>query len=255
MSNSKWTPFGIRMKSKVKPRSTFESFSKYRVTGCSPACGCIVAAPVLLAFVVILLMVSSQVFGLEGNEVAYIGAAILVSLFFPAVILAVGVGIGLLWAPFAALFCAHAAGVRGFESRRYALAGAVYSILFFWPWVYLIARMYGRTIPSPMIRLAYILLYGVIWPSIALSFIPSAFGFPHPLWIICPILILVSAVTWSMSIRRLTSWHRRYGHVSQDLSDDVFPSRIYIMPFAHAFLWLLVAIGVWWQANWPLWGG
>ena len=58
-------------------------------------------------------------------------------------IVVLAVLVGLVWAPFGALICRRIARSRGFNPRRYAIAGAVYPVLFFVPWVYLVMRMRG----------------------------------------------------------------------------------------------------------------
>ena len=110
--------------------------------------------------------------GLEGAGVALLGATLLIFtlILFPLALLTMP-ALGLLWAPFAALVCSRAARARGLETRRYALAGAIYSILFFWPWVYLILRMYNKHIPGCIIRIVYILTYGVV---VANQYVKSA---------------------------------------------------------------------------------
>lgn len=216
-------------------------------SGWKPGCGCIALALALPILVVIVLIWLAPRLGLESNEVAYISAAVVITLVtFPPLIVVIGLVIGWIWAPFAALICARVARTRGLDSRRFAAAGAIYSILFFWPWVYLLLRMYGRSVPGSVIRWAYIILYAVIWPISAVGFFHAAFFLPH--WTISLLLLLVSAVTWFISKRRLTNWHQRYGRIQDETSRDVLPNRAYIMPFVHAFAWVLVAIVLWWLA-------
>ena len=67
---------------------------------------------------------------------------------------------GLLWAPFGALACAWTAKSKGMPATRYAVRGLVYSLLLFFPWVYLMMRMSGRCIPASCIVVGYVALYG-----------------------------------------------------------------------------------------------
>ena len=53
--------------------------------------------------------------------------------------------------PFAALTCWLIARSRGLSQYRYAAAGALYSILFILPLIYLVLRMYGRSVPIGVI--------------------------------------------------------------------------------------------------------
>jgi multisubunit Na+/H+ antiporter MnhG subunit len=68
-------------------------------------------------------------------------------------------GICLLWAPLGAHICARIARNRGLPVKRYAVAGATYSILFFFPWLYLIMLMHNKTVWKPAIWAAYVILY------------------------------------------------------------------------------------------------
>ena len=63
------------------------------------------------------------------------------------------------------------------------------------------------------------------------------------------LLLLSVNVTWFVSNRKLSRWHQRYSRMQGDTSGDVMPDPAYIMPFAHAFAWVLVAIVMWWLAN------
>ena len=223
-------------------------------SGWKPGCGCIALALALPILVVIVLLWLAPRLGLESNEVGYIAGAVVITLVtFPPLIVLIGLVFGWIWAPFAALVCARVARSQGLDSRRFAAAGAIYSTLFFWPWVYLLLRMHGRSVPAPVIRGAYIVLYAVIWPATVLAFFPAALVLPHPFWVVSPLLMLVNAVTWFLSRRKLSNSHQRYGHVHGDPSEDVLPNRAYIMPFAHAFAWVLVAIALWWLANFSTW--
>ena len=103
-----------------------------------PAWGCF-AAIILAVLIPVLVTVGLRALryvvvdrlGLEGSEVGLLGASLLIfGLFlFPLATLTLP-ALGLLWAPFAALFCARVARSRGLVTRRYALADAIYSILF-----------------------------------------------------------------------------------------------------------------------------
>ena len=184
--------------------------------------------------------------GLEGGEVGLLGASLLIfGLFlFPLALLTLP-ALGLLWAPFAALFCSRVARARGLETRRYALAGAIYSILFFWPWIYLILRMYNKHIPGCVIRIVYILTYGVMWPISTLSLLILAIWYPQPFRSVLIFVLLLNILAWFMSLIKLLVWHRGRGRVPSEESDDVLPNRVYLMPFAYVLGWLLIAMPLW----------
>ena len=184
--------------------------------------------------------------GLEGAGVALLGATLLIFtlILFPLALLTMP-ALGLLWAPFAALVCSRAARARGLETRRYALAGAIYSILFFWPWVYLILRMYNKHIPGCIIRIVYILTYGVLWPISTLSLLLLAIWYQQPFRSMLIFVLLLNILAWFVSLIMLIVWRRRQGRVLSDESDDVLPNRVYIMPFAYVLGWLLIAMPLW----------
>ena len=79
------------------------------------------------------------------------------------------IALGVVWAPFAAFICGIIAAARGANPYSYALAGAVHAALFVLPWFFLVARMFGRSIPWPMTALATIVVY-VAWAALSLTF-------------------------------------------------------------------------------------
>ena len=175
--------------------------------------------------------------------VVYVGAVVV----FPSLVAGPGIAVGVLWMPFAALFCARAARSRGLDSGRYAVAGAIYSILLFIPWVYLVLRLRGRELPSSLVRMAYIILFFGIWPLATLStFFSALFAVPlRPLLLVLP----ASAVTWLISIWNLWRANKRANACGDELSDAMLPHHAYIMPFAYATLWTLFAATTWAATN------
>ena len=77
------------------------------------------------------------------------------------------VAASVVWAPFGALICALIAWRRGLNPRRYAVAGAAHSVLFFLPWVYLAARMLGVRVPKPLVVLGCAVAYAAWLQGIA----------------------------------------------------------------------------------------
>ena len=86
---------------------------------------------------------------------------------------------GLPWAPIASFICARIARRRGLDVRAYAIAGAVYSILLFWPWVYLVTRMTDRTIPPAFVRMFYFFVFG-IWVTGSTTLLLALAILRHP---------------------------------------------------------------------------
>lgn len=70
--------------------------------------------------------------------------------------------LGLPMSPIAALTLAVKARRRGLDVRRHAIAGAIASALFFWPWIYLIFRIHDKRVSVFFIRLFFILFF-VVW--------------------------------------------------------------------------------------------
>ena len=176
-----------------------------------------------------------------------------ITLFF-GFIIAIGVSLwipillqflGLPWAPFAAWICARSARKKGLNVRRHAVAGALYSALLFWPWVYLILRMNGRNVPAILIRLFYIsvftawMLGAVFWMLIlAILYHPgtdSLYEISNP-WVMISYmlyaLVLANVIAWLISLMTLRKRRRR------DLGSEALASaliaREYLAPPACA---------------------
>ena len=66
---------------------------------------------------------------------------------------------GIVWSPFAALICAKAGSTVGTSVGSLARAGAVYSALFFFPWLYFLLRTLNRRIPDRVLVGTYAVLY------------------------------------------------------------------------------------------------
>lgn len=78
--------------------------------------------------------------------------------------------IGLAWAPFGALVYAREGKRRGHSPVRYAVTGAVYSLLFYVPWLYGKKWIDHKPLPRNNVVWAYAFLY-LIWILV-----------PIPLW-------------------------------------------------------------------------
>ena len=100
---------------------------------------------------------------------------------------------GLIFAPLAALSCAWVARKEDLNPWQYALAGAVYSSLVFFPWLYLIRKMQDKPLTKDTIswgiHVAYVIWVGFLisqsallithleggWPPYRSGFTPQAF--------------------------------------------------------------------------------
>ena len=107
-----------------------------------PAWGCFAAIilAVLIPIVVTvglralryMVMSVAGLLGYESHEVANFFQGFSIAILILPFLFMTMPALGLLWAPFATMLCARAARARGLDSRRYAIAGAVYSVLFYY---------------------------------------------------------------------------------------------------------------------------
>ena len=170
--------------------------------------------------------------------------------FFSLVIVVLAVLFGLVWAPFGALICRRIARSRGFNPRRYAIAGAVYPVLFFLPWVYLVRRMRGQSVSVVVVRNIYFLLYGAwlvlpIWSLyefMSVSLRGEDFGgaLTMGFGLISCILVFVGSLVMIVVVRKRAKYRTvdRPGGSDESIQDDVLPHIAYILPFAYLMLWL-----------------
>ena len=192
---------------------------------------------------------------------------------------------GLIWAPFGALISARAAHKRGLPVRRYAVAGAALSVLYFAPWLHLVMRMHDRHLPRFVIWCAYFILYVSFWlfGVIGLGLFILTFAFadtsadtialydavrspgdpelevwqgPNPTLLVRGIIIaqlVLNAILWVVSLRKLRRMdrHDQYFHPTYDL-DPLLPHSAYILPFVYAlagsalmFATAWFGVGIW----------
>ena len=85
--------------------------------------------------------------------------------------------LGVVWAPVGAIICRVIASKLGLNPRRYTMLGGVYSLLLFFPWLYLVLRMLERRASRILIRVFYILALLSWFTTYTLdSFLDSGFG-------------------------------------------------------------------------------
>ena len=175
-------------------------------------------------------------------------------LFIPTLVVMLGVvpvgAISMVWTPFGALICALIAGRRGLSRRRYAIAGAAHSALFFLPWVYLAARMLGWAIPKPLVVIFYVVLYAAwLQGPFQLSYDAWAGGsdrYPRALWL-CVWVGNISTMMVSMllmtPIAKKISPLRRANRNDVPMRDTL-PDPVYLLPFALLWGWTAVLIAL-----------
>ena len=117
--------------------------------------------------------------------------------------------VGALWTPFAALICLAVARVRRLDGDGWGKAGALYSLTFFLPWVWLVLRMAGVPIPAVVTRAGYALLYGLWLLACVFLVIGGAFSAAgittdelRPDYAIALSAGLFAGAVWFASLRR-----------------------------------------------------
>lgn len=185
-----------------------------------------------------------------------IGTQILLFIFAAIVLtpmfIVVSMPFGVLLAPFAALICYMKARSMGLPPGHYARIGALYSTILFLPWIYLIVRMFNKTVPNILIGIGYFVLYamwffGSVLVMALMTFIfgGATFSFDSEVeyryvyaLVFCIFLVLlcVNVVMWVLSMARLDRFHRNHTP-----SEEILPDRAYIMPFAYALVWIAAA--------------
>ena len=80
-----------------------------------------------------------------------------------AIVTFIWLPLSILWAPFAAFISARQARTQGSEIWwQYGLLGALYSVSFLLPWIYLAWRLSQRRMPISLIMTGYISIY-ILW--------------------------------------------------------------------------------------------
>ena len=172
----------------------------------------------------------------DANAGLLVFAIIILSPIFTILFTAAIATIGPIWMPFASAISARSARNKGLSAWRYALAGALYSLLLFWPWVYLLARMNDKRVPRFLIGLFYFFIYvawllgGALWLLIgAVSAHPGEayqydLGNPHvQLSYAAGTFVAICVITWFMSLTRLLRVHDRESLKGHDCRATTLP--------------------------------
>ena len=160
-------------------------------------------------------------------------------------------GDGLVWSPVGALIAWRLASRQSLDGRRYALAGAAYSVFLLFPWFLLIATLLGRRLPEIGIALTYFLIYFfwlmgpilfwlhyftdvslVVWNRMLGS---SYYEYNVPgNWLLVYTTVAVMMLLWiGSAVISLKTWNRR-----QDLLNINI-----VLPFSLAWLCILITLG------------
>ena len=184
----------------------------------------------------------------SGREIPSFGIDPFKALFVGLIIL----GLGLAWVPLSASICARIAHNRGLAERRYAIAGAAYSMLFFLPWLYFVMQMRNKTVWKPAIWAAYAVLYAgwLLGPiALTLGLLGLSYGTFNgwgALSVLFMGLFLAMSLAWFISMfrllkRHLTSGrHAAIGQTGQAV--DSLITEVYLAPFLLCFASIAVLL-------------
>lgn len=135
--------------------------------------------------------------------------------------------LGLLFAPVAAIYCRRSARLNGLDARRYALMGGVYSLMFFAPAIYLLARLRGRNAPNGAVIAAYVILYSYwLLGPVGLAILMAAIGVGAEM---CIALFLI----WIASAAHVSN-HDAWRSLLNSHAPAV-PGYIHLIPFLLAY--------------------
>ena len=143
----------------------------------------------------------------------------------------------LLFAPFASVICMLIALRRGQSILSYGLLGALYSIAYLLPWIYLITRLSGRRMPRKVIMVGYVAIYvngiAVSFGLFALAFLDyEGYGGETAWTLLTGLVLIVGASTWLLGIihRWRTDPHRETKHSSKEYTHTP-EDLVYLTPF------------------------
>ena len=164
--------------------------------------------------------------------------------FFVLVIFYMLAAIGLLWSPVAAYTCARVARSKGVDARRYAIAGAIYSILLFLPWIYLWSKLRNKPLRGITVAIGYVLLYA-LWLIGPISFMAILAGSDQSQSIAA--LVMLAMLVISLVLIKFANLCIKCCDVF-DANNDALGKLIcspYLTPFVFAFVtlalfWLFV---------------
>ena len=150
----------------------------------------------------------------------------------------------LLWVPVSAYICARIAHNRGLSARRYAIVGAAYSMLFFFPGLYFVMQMCNITVWKPAIWAVYAVLYagwllGPVVLTLVLAGLSYGMGGSGALAALFLGLFLAMSIAWGISMFRLLNRHSPSGrHAATVQTGQAVASLIpdvYLAPFVMCF--------------------
>ena len=181
-----------------------------------------------------------------ANPLLWIAVTLYWGLFFVLIPLVLSLAVSVLWMPFGVGSCMLLARRRGLSVRYYGIIGAIYSLPSILPCIYLVVRLAGRRLPTPIVLIGYCVAYG-FWVFFLLS------SYLHLVWsselldrIGLRLIVVVHFATYIGSIVAVVSawvlirdYKRRQNlrNVDRQSSDEYkhAPSDvIYLLPFVFA---------------------
>ena len=157
------------------------------------------------------------------------------------------------WSPFAALACARIARRKGLSARRYAIYGAIYSVLLFLPWRHLIRRMRGEPVSRASVRNAYEAVYAVAAILLICNIvylIGEIIEYPYHYDFFSTFAVLTVAASLALgagmvSISRANRRTAEREMQGDSCGDVASPDLSYIAPFAWAWASMLIGSSLW----------
>lgn len=148
---------------------------------------------------------------------------------------------GLICAPFAATICALTARHRGLNTRLYAVAGAIYSVLFILPFIYLILRTYGWQTKRNIVQIAYGVLHVYVWLAGVIVYDLWVMSISTG-WIgIQLALLAANIVTLVVSMGTMYgNNHYNKEYVNQGVANQL-PYLRYMIPFILLLVWVIIS--------------
>ena len=162
---------------------------------------------------------------------------------------------GLLFSPFAAFYCAWLAKKRKLNIRRYALAGAVHSILVFLPWLYLIRKMQGKPMTAETVRtgfnVVFITWFGILislgaflvtpleggWPPWRSDFIPAPGA-----WVVWWTMLVIELISVPCFVVSIQALKRRQAAREQTQPNDTQHAHVSVLVYLAPFAGLAIHI-------------
>jgi len=159
----------------------------------------------------------------------------------------------IVWSPFAAVMCGRVARKRRLNILRYSIIGAIYSVLLFVPWMYIMQRMRHEHNTTEEFTFDYNLLYvmwgfwifdiaaGVIFMMFWVAGadpIPAGWSWnylsrEYLVWLMQGAIPLTGALLWIISRKGTAGRLAAESEETRNVGDDELANLLDIRPFAY----------------------